>query len=271
MQPEDLILPQEREHPLLFWANPVCTNGVASYKEAKIRFFFVMLTSPKSIIHFQYLKMEPFDLFFFFLTWDTVPSSDSRLRAVISWQRMEQISTLAISFFRQFVLHINDAILHSLCSCCIWSCAFIENVQSWGLSVLTWPREQGGTITRPQRRVDFSVLSEILCDFFFLLVITVHFIFLSADSYHNCSFVPSRKLSIFSYLFFWMGKGLLIFWNCFNPLVPLADLKLGYYWDGMWRGLASNPSDDFKCHSPPPQAFFLLPYWASRGFLKLGT
>lgn len=66
MQPEDLILPQEREHPLLFWANPVCTNGVASYKEAKIRFFFVMLTSPKSIIHFQYLKMEPFDLFFFF-------------------------------------------------------------------------------------------------------------------------------------------------------------------------------------------------------------
>ena len=44
---------------------PVCTNGVASYKEAKIRLFFVMLTSPKSIIHFQYLKMEPFDHFFF--------------------------------------------------------------------------------------------------------------------------------------------------------------------------------------------------------------
>lgn len=63
--------------------------------------------------------------------------------------------------------------------------------------MLTWPREQGGTITRQQQRVDFSVFSEILCDFFFLLVITVSFVFLSADAYHNCPFVQSRKLSIF--------------------------------------------------------------------------
>lgn len=108
-------LPQEGEHPLLSWASPVCTIGVASYKDAKIRLVSVMLTSPESIIQSQYLKMEPFDHWlFFFLTWDTVPLSDSRLRVAISWQRMEPHSNKSL-LSRS---HSSDNL------CCIWMVPF---------------------------------------------------------------------------------------------------------------------------------------------------
>ena len=55
----------------------------------------------------------------------------------------QQISPFNISFFRQFVLHMIGAVLDFLRSSCIWSCAFIGNLQSWDVSVLTWLREQG--------------------------------------------------------------------------------------------------------------------------------
>ena len=167
-------LPQEREHLLLSWASPVCTDDVASYKDAKIRLFLVMVTSSKSIIESQYLKMEPFDhwlfFFFFFLTWDTVPLSDSRLRVAISWRRMEP--------------HGNKSLLstsHSLDNlCCIWMVLFwifcVPLISDHALLLEIYRVEMclcllgSGSreiIKREQPRVDFFVFSDILCDFFF--------------------------------------------------------------------------------------------------------
>lgn len=164
-------LPQEREH-LLSWASPVCTNGVASYQHAKIRLFLVMVTSPKSIIQPQYLFENGtiWPLTFFFLTWDRVPLADSRLRVAISWRRMEPHGIKSLL-----------STSHSLDNlCCIWMVPFwifcVPLVSDHALlseiyrveMCLCWLGPGSvETITREQPRVDFSVFSEILCDFFF--------------------------------------------------------------------------------------------------------